>query len=66
VHGRQVAIEDDHVVVGAGRVVQGSCAVVHHVDGEPCITQALADPVGQRDVVFHDEHSHVPIVHQRR
>jgi hypothetical protein len=34
VHGRQVAVKDDHVVAGAGRALQGCRAVVDHVDGE--------------------------------
>ena len=41
VHGRQVAVEHDHVVVGAGRALQGCRAVVDHVDGE---TRRRADP----------------------
>jgi hypothetical protein len=34
VHGRQVAVEHDHVVAGAGRALHGCRAVVDHVDGE--------------------------------
>ena len=62
VHGRQVAVEHDHVVVGAGRALQGCRAVVDHVDGETRVAQTLADPVGQRDVILHDQHSHLHIV----
>ena len=62
VHGRQVAVEHDHVVVGAGRALQGCRAVVDHVDGETGIAQALADPVGQRDVILHHQHPHLHIV----
>ena len=62
VHGRQVAVEHDHVVVGAGRALQGCRAVVDHVDGETGVAQTLADPVGQRDVILHDQHSHLHIV----
>ena len=62
VHGRQVSVEDDDVVVGADRAVQGCCAVVDHVDGETGVAQALADPVSQRDVILHDQHSHLHIV----
>ena len=62
VHGRQVAVEHNHVVVGAGRALQGGRAVVDHVDGETRVAQALADPVGQRDVILHDQYSHIQIV----
>jgi len=66
VHGRQVAVEHDHVVVGAGCALQGCRAVVDHVHGETRVAQALADPVGQRDVIFHNQHPHVHILHQCR
>ena len=62
VHGRQVAIEDDHVVVGTGRALQGRRAVVDHVDGESGVAQTLADPVGQRNVILHHQYPHVHIV----
>ena len=64
VHARQVAVEHDHVVLGAGRALQGGRAVVDHVDGEPRVAQTLADPVGERDVILHDQHSHAHIVHR--
>ena len=64
-HGRQVAVEDDDVVVRAGRAPQGRIAVVDDVDGEPGVAQPLADPVGQPDVIFHDQDSHVHMLHQR-
>jgi hypothetical protein len=60
--GRQVAVEDDHVVAGAGRALQGGRAVVDHVDGETGVAQALADPVGQRNVILYDQHPHMDIV----
>ena len=50
VHSRQVAVEDDHVVVGAGRALQGCRAVVDHVDG--------------KTGVLHDQDSHLHIVRQ--
>ena len=62
VHGRQVAVEHDHVVVGARRALQGCCTVVDHIDGETGLVQTLADPVGQHNVILHDQHSHAHIV----
>ena len=66
VHGRQVTVEDDHVVVDGGRALQGCRAVVDDVDGEPGVAQALADPVGQRDVILDNEYPHVHILHPGR
>ena len=66
VHGRQVAIEHDHVVVGTRRALQGRRPVVDHVDGEPGVAQALADPVGQHNVILHDQDPHLHILHQRQ
>jgi hypothetical protein len=65
VHGRQIAVEHDDVVVGTGRALQSCRAVVDHVDGETGVAQTLADPVGQRDVVLHDQDSHLLIVRRR-
>jgi hypothetical protein len=59
---RQVPVEDDHVVAGAGRALQGGRAVVDHVDGETGVTQALADPVSQRNMILHDQHPHPHIM----
>ena len=36
--------------------------VVDHVDSEPRVAQTLTDPVGQRDVILHDQHTHPDIV----
>jgi hypothetical protein len=59
---RAVAVENDHVVVGVDRALHGCGAVVDHVDGESRVAQTLGDPVGQRDVIFHDQHPHLHIV----
>jgi hypothetical protein len=66
VHGRQVTIEHDHVVGGTGCALQGRRSVVDHIDGEPGVAQALADPVRQDHVILHDQDSHRLILHQRR
>ena len=55
-HGRQVAVEDEHVVVGIRRALQCCSAVVHHIAGAPGVAQTLADPLGQPNVILHDPH----------
>jgi hypothetical protein len=41
----------------AGRC--GGRAVVDNIHGETRVTQTLADPVGQRNVILHDQHPHL-------
>jgi hypothetical protein len=33
-------------------------AVAERIDGEPGVAQILADPVGQPNVILHDQHLH--------
>ena len=66
VHGRQVTIEHDHVVLSTCRALQSCRPVVDHVDREPGIAQTLADPIGQHNVILHDQDSHRHILHRRR
>ena len=65
VHGRQVTVEHDHVVIGARRALQGCRAVIDHVHGQARVAQTFADPVGQRNVILHDQHPHMHIVRLR-
>ena len=57
-HGRQVSVEDDDVVVGGGRALQRCRAVVHGVHGHPGLAQPLSDPAGQRRMVLDHQHPH--------
>ena len=66
VYGWQVAVEHDHVVFRSRGSLQRCPAVVDHIDGESGVTQTLADPVGQRDVILHNEHAHIHILHRPR
>ncbi len=58
----QVPVEYHDVVASAGGVLQSSFAVMDHVHGEPGVAQALPDPGGQRDVIFHNQHPHLHIL----
>jgi hypothetical protein len=59
VHGRQHAIDDQHLVVFfAGREVEAVAAVVGVVDHMAVLAQALGDVVGGLLVVFDQEDFH--------
>jgi hypothetical protein len=65
-HNREIAVEHHHVVARATRTVKRSGTVVRDVYREPGIAQSLADPIGEDDVVLHDQYPHRIIVPQRR
>jgi hypothetical protein len=56
--------EDVEPALGTAVVLSRAARVVDNAQGKPDITLTLADPVGQRDVVRHDQHPHV--LHQHR
>jgi hypothetical protein len=59
---RQIAVKHDYVVVGPRSALHRVRTVIHNIDSEPRVAQALADPVSQRNVILHYQHSHALIV----
>ena len=58
VHRRQHAVDDQHVVLLAGREVEPVAAVIGMVDHMTVLAQALGDVVGGLFVVFYEEDFH--------
>ena len=59
VHEREVAVEDDHVVVVDADAFQGGRAVVHDVDGHGLPAQSGGHRIGEQLLVLDDEYAHV-------
>ncbi|CAM5717893.1 hypothetical protein SGLAM104S_06488 [Streptomyces glaucescens] len=59
VHEREVAVEDDHVVVVDADAFQGGRTVVHDVDGHGLPAQPGGHRIGEQLLVLDDEYAHV-------
>jgi hypothetical protein len=61
-HDRQVAVEDDDVVVVDRQPLERGITVVGDVDGHRVAAQAHRDRVGKQPFVFHHQNAHLPIM----
>src|SRR5450756_2675300 len=58
VHLRQVAVQDDHVVIVEARLVEAAAAVESHIYRHALESQAARDGGSESLLVFDDEHAH--------
>ena len=57
-HLRQVAVEDDDVVVVEARLLEAAEAVQGRVDGHALLAQPARDRAGESFLVLDDEYAH--------
>ncbi len=58
-HDRQVAVENDNVIVRRPGSIQSRRAVMHGVHGHPGPTQPLSDPASEYRMVLNHQHPHL-------